>query len=198
MPIRSALGAVIKARRIELGWTQEDLAERISADGEYVRQSEISRIENGRIALPRRERLERIARALDLSLGELLARSGWAGAEPHFVSSNGETNLTNGSRPTGEDIAIGSDDSRAATDQLPHVLDPERPARVVSSGSKTARYDPDALTALRRALATMQAESDRLQHNRTVASAMQQHFRSSIDDVSERAEEDSYLDTAGW
>src|SRR5687767_2142637 len=84
MPVQPALGAVIKARRIELGWTQETLAARISADGEYVRQSEISRIESGKIALPRRERLERIALTLELPLGELLARSGWSGARESF------------------------------------------------------------------------------------------------------------------
>jgi transcriptional regulator with XRE-family HTH domain len=71
------LGQVILARRAELGWTQEQLAERI---GDNVRQSEISRLERDHIGLPRRYRLEQIARALDIPLGELLLRSGWAGA----------------------------------------------------------------------------------------------------------------------
>jgi hypothetical protein len=35
--------------------------------------------------LPRRQRLERIAAALELSLGELLALSGWTGADMHFA-----------------------------------------------------------------------------------------------------------------
>jgi transcriptional regulator with XRE-family HTH domain len=49
--------------------------------GEGVRQAEISRLENDRIVLPRRQRLEQIAAALDVPIGVLLARSGWVGAE---------------------------------------------------------------------------------------------------------------------
>jgi transcriptional regulator with XRE-family HTH domain len=84
MRTESSLGAVIRARRIKLGLTQEQLAERISDHGELVRQSEISRIESGKITLPRRPRLERLAAALGLSLGELLACSGWAAADRVF------------------------------------------------------------------------------------------------------------------
>jgi transcriptional regulator with XRE-family HTH domain len=83
MPTPS-LGASIRQRRKSLGLTQEQLAERISGDGEYLRQSDISRIEHDEITLPRRARLERLAAALDVSLGELLARSGWAQAESWF------------------------------------------------------------------------------------------------------------------
>jgi transcriptional regulator with XRE-family HTH domain len=81
----ASLGVTIRSRRLELGLTQEQLAERISTEAEYVRQSEISRIENGAVGLPRRARLERIAQALDLSLGELLARSGWSDADQHLT-----------------------------------------------------------------------------------------------------------------
>ena len=81
------LGATIRARRLELGWTQEELARRIAGDGEFLGQSDVSRLERGRIGLPRRRRLERIAAVLGLPLGELLACSGWAhadqAAEPH-------------------------------------------------------------------------------------------------------------------
>ena len=77
------LGRFIQRRRIELGLTQEQLAEII---GGGVRQSEISRLEHDRVALPRRQRLEQIANALDVSLGELLARSGWAGADSEFAA----------------------------------------------------------------------------------------------------------------
>lgn len=72
-----SLGQTIRQRRIELGLTQEELAERI---GDGVRQSEVSRLERDRILLPRRERLERIAEAIQMTVGELLAQSGWAGA----------------------------------------------------------------------------------------------------------------------
>jgi transcriptional regulator with XRE-family HTH domain len=72
MPVR--LGNFIRERRQELGLTQEQLAQRI---GDTVRQAEVSRLENNRISLPRRERLAAIAAALEVSLGELLIRTGW-------------------------------------------------------------------------------------------------------------------------
>jgi transcriptional regulator with XRE-family HTH domain len=69
-----SLGTFIRERRQDLGLTQEALADRI---GGSVRQAEISRLEGGHVALPRRERLEAIATALEISIGELLVRSGW-------------------------------------------------------------------------------------------------------------------------
>ncbi len=72
------LGKFIRRRREELGLTQEALAELV---GDGVRQAEISRLENDRIVLPRRQRLEQIADALEVPIGVLLARSGWVGAE---------------------------------------------------------------------------------------------------------------------
>jgi transcriptional regulator with XRE-family HTH domain len=63
---------------MDMDLTQEELAERV---GPGVRQSEISRLERNRVTLPRRQRLEQIARALDIPVGVLLARSGWVGAE---------------------------------------------------------------------------------------------------------------------
>jgi transcriptional regulator with XRE-family HTH domain len=82
-----SLGAAIKARRQQLGWSQEELAQRVAARGDATfRQSDVSRLERGRIGLPHRERLEHIASVLALSVGELLARSGWAGAETAFLS----------------------------------------------------------------------------------------------------------------
>lgn len=78
------LGRFVKRRRIELGLTQEDLAERM---GEGVRQADISRLENDRVTLPRRDRLERLAEALDVPLGVLLARSGWTGADEGMAAT---------------------------------------------------------------------------------------------------------------
>jgi transcriptional regulator with XRE-family HTH domain len=69
-----SLGTFIRQRRVELGLTQEQLAERI---GGVVRQAEVSRLENDRVTLPRRMRMMAIAAALELSLGELLVRTGW-------------------------------------------------------------------------------------------------------------------------
>ncbi len=81
------LGEALRRRRVELGWTQETLAARVADLGGDLRQSDVSRLERGKIGLPRRDRLARIAAALDLSLGELLARSGWAGANDAFDQS---------------------------------------------------------------------------------------------------------------
>ena len=73
----NTLGLMVRQRRLELGWTQEELAQRI---GDGVRQADVSRLERGGVGLPRRERLMSIAAALELTPGELLVRSGWAGA----------------------------------------------------------------------------------------------------------------------
>jgi transcriptional regulator with XRE-family HTH domain len=71
---------MIQSHRRALGLTQEQLADKVHALGDqHIKQSDISRIERGLVGLPRQLRLERIARALDLSVGELLARSGWTG-----------------------------------------------------------------------------------------------------------------------
>ncbi len=75
---QKTLGTFIRERRQDLGLTQEQLAERV---GPSVRQSEISRLEHDGIALPRRSRLEEIAAALDVSIGDLLVTTGWMDEE---------------------------------------------------------------------------------------------------------------------
>lgn len=78
-----ALGTAIRDQRIRLGLTQEGLADRMAGLGdENIRQSDISRIENGLVQLPRFERLTYLTEALELSLGELLVNAGWAQKEP--------------------------------------------------------------------------------------------------------------------
>ncbi len=69
-----SLGEAIRLRRLELGISQEELAERIGPD---VRQSDVSRLERGKILFPRLERLHQIAAALGLSIGTLLIDAGW-------------------------------------------------------------------------------------------------------------------------
>lgn len=69
-----SLGDAIRLRRLELGMSQEELAERIGPD---VRQSDVSRLERGRILFPRHERLNQIAAALGMSIGALLIEAGW-------------------------------------------------------------------------------------------------------------------------
>ncbi len=71
---QKSLGTFIRERRMDLGLTQEQLAFRV---GNGVRQSEISRLEHDGIALPRRSRLEEIAAALEVSIGDLLVTTGW-------------------------------------------------------------------------------------------------------------------------
>lgn len=109
-----SVGEAVRARRLALGWSQEELAARASGAGLEVRQSDISRLERGRVALPRRARLERIAAALDLPLGELLARSGWAGAAVAFAPP-AATAVPSSTQP---DLAA---DAAAATP--PHTAD---------------------------------------------------------------------------
>ena len=70
----NALGTFIRERRFDLGLTQEQLAERV---GPTVRQAEISRLERGQVVMPRRQKMEHIAAALDVTLGDLLHSSGW-------------------------------------------------------------------------------------------------------------------------
>jgi len=85
LEVQRTLGEAIRSRRQELHWSQEDLAKRIADHGDAAfRQSDVSRLERGKVTLPRRERLEHIAAVLGLSLGDLLARSGWSGAVSAF------------------------------------------------------------------------------------------------------------------
>jgi transcriptional regulator with XRE-family HTH domain len=112
MPV--TLGQFIATRRRSLGLSQEDLAERL---GEHVKQSEISRLETDRVILPRRLRLEQLARALDVPLGELLLRSGWVGAEaipdrPDAALAADELRLRN------LQLEAQAERSQAATDRL--------------------------------------------------------------------------------
>jgi transcriptional regulator with XRE-family HTH domain len=71
---RNELGNYLRERRMELGLSQEELAERI---GGSASQAEISRLERGHVMLPRRGRMEALAEALEVTLGSLLVRSGW-------------------------------------------------------------------------------------------------------------------------
>jgi len=75
MAIREqTLGQFIRTNRLAIGLTQEQLANQV---GEGIRQSDISRLEQERVEFPRRERLEAIAAALDVTLGDLLISTGW-------------------------------------------------------------------------------------------------------------------------
>jgi transcriptional regulator with XRE-family HTH domain len=76
---RDSLGAIVRRRRQECGWSQDDLAARMVAAGDWTfRQSDVSRLELDKVALPRRARLTRLATVLELPLGDLLEHSSWA------------------------------------------------------------------------------------------------------------------------
>jgi len=96
-----SLGTVIRTRRLELGLTQEQLAELI---GDGVIQADVSRLELDRIGLPRRPRLKAIAAALGLPIGELLMCSTWASTVPETSETGALVSLvrqhagSNGSR----------------------------------------------------------------------------------------------------
>jgi transcriptional regulator with XRE-family HTH domain len=61
------IGARIRKRRLALGWSLRELEARSGVD-----DAVISRIEHGDIAQPRLDKLNRLARALDLNVAELL------------------------------------------------------------------------------------------------------------------------------
>lgn len=84
-----SLGTAILQRRMELGLTQAALAERVATCGDWgFRQSDISRLERGIVTLPHFTRMRSLAAALELPVGELLAKSGWTGAEGAFPSDD--------------------------------------------------------------------------------------------------------------
>lgn len=71
----------LRALRRARGWTQANLA---AASG--LTRSHISRLEGGDIQLPSRERLLRLAQALDTTPDDLLAAAGYR-AETHDAST---------------------------------------------------------------------------------------------------------------
>lgn len=75
----SSIGEAVRIRRAQLEFTQEDLADKMAELGDAnIRQSDISRIENGQVQLPRFERLHYLAVALDMSVADLLVEAGLA------------------------------------------------------------------------------------------------------------------------
>lgn len=98
-----SLGEAIRLRRLELGMSQEELAEQIGPD---VRQSDVSRLERGKILFPRLERLNQIATALGLSVGSLLIEAGWFTDEEQYRIAHIVKRSTNVS----ESIVIADDE----------------------------------------------------------------------------------------
>jgi len=122
--MQETLGTFIRERRMELGLTQEELAERV---GEGVRQSEISRLEHDRVTLPRRGRMEQIAAALDVSMGDLMVRTGWMDEENRSSLSDDpseQNGLHSGDLPGLNDpVAISAQSLEAAMEALSTTQD---------------------------------------------------------------------------
>ena len=137
--IPCGLDAVIKARRQELGWTQEELADRMAAAGDDTfRQSDVSRLERGKVELPHRQRLGRLAEVLGLSLGELLALSGWAG---------GATMLTIAEPPLARQDAArepAMPDTEITTESMPRAERPKTLPEELSSWSRVRELIAEA------------------------------------------------------
>lgn len=74
MDLRRNLGTTVRQRRVELGLSQVQLADRVGGE---TQQSDISRIERGRLPWPRPQLLQSLAAALDLTVLELITMSGW-------------------------------------------------------------------------------------------------------------------------
>jgi transcriptional regulator with XRE-family HTH domain len=139
--VSQSLGTFIRERRQDLDLTQEALADRI---GGSVRQADVSRLENDRIALPRRERLEAIAAALEVSLGELLLRTGWmqkADGLATALPENGSARHDNG-----EPLSVTHDD-------LASVADLEN---LIEDALRALAQAQDALMTVQRALHLLQ------------------------------------------
>jgi transcriptional regulator with XRE-family HTH domain len=71
--MRSTLGTFIRNRRQQLGLSQLELALRA---GHGTKQEHVSRLESGRVTLPRWERLHALADALGVTPGALLLEAG--------------------------------------------------------------------------------------------------------------------------
>jgi len=139
------LGRVIRQRRIEMGLTQEALAELV---GDGVGQAEISRLERDRVVLPRRARLEQIAQALGLSLGTLLARSGWAGAEDELGAS--PSPAPSPTVTTRADIAAEPDPASTLHEEMALLSDARDRARDVVRRTETMiRESQDTMSRAR-------------------------------------------------
>lgn len=118
--VTPGIGEVIKARRQELGLTQEELADRVCALGSSLRQSDVSRMEHGKVILPRYKRMTCLAAALELPLGALLDHAGWDGAAAlPWAGTAGDAGDADGDSATAERVAVTTTPSPGAADRDP-------------------------------------------------------------------------------
>jgi transcriptional regulator with XRE-family HTH domain len=126
----STLAATIRQRRRELHLSQEALAAQMVARGDITfRQTDVSRLELGKVALPHRRRLAHLAAVLELSLGELLSRSGWGATlesiRPGHLPSAEETGLP-ATPPPGSAVIPAAPSAAQTVDRMPRILTPAR------------------------------------------------------------------------
>ncbi len=74
MDLKQSLGEAVRERRIKLGLSQAELAERMGCG---IQQSDVSRIERGYIPWPRPDLLQALAAALQMHAIELIPLGGW-------------------------------------------------------------------------------------------------------------------------
>ena len=118
MELERNLGSAIRRRRLELGLSQTEVAERLGAE---MQQSDISRIERGRARSPRPQLLMSLARVLDISIVDLMADAGWLRPDErdHYAA------VGTGSRPANASFAKDAE-TQQADPALPLVIVADR------------------------------------------------------------------------
>lgn len=117
MELRRDLGKVVRKRRLALGLSQIQLAERM---GRGIQQSDISRIERGHLPWPRPDLLQALASALELSTLELLVLSRWMSEED--LKSYRPTSAGHEDRP----LAIVAEADKKSGESLMRLLPASR------------------------------------------------------------------------
>jgi transcriptional regulator with XRE-family HTH domain len=123
------LGGLIRAHRLQRGWTQEHLAEIVG-----VRQAQMSGYELGKVHRPDPSVLARLDDAFGLVRGTLLGMAGWKGAKPLIDAA-----------PKAGAIVIED-----ASPELEHLIDivarlePETVQRIAESATVEYRTEVDA------------------------------------------------------
>jgi transcriptional regulator with XRE-family HTH domain len=77
--VSTTLGAFVRARRQEYGWSQSELAERLGWN-----QPDVSWLENDRTSFPQPDRFLALARVLNIEPGALLEHVGYRGSSWRF------------------------------------------------------------------------------------------------------------------
>lgn len=120
-PDRPNLGDIISARRIELGFSQEQVAERVNMSQEWV-----TKVERGRIKRPRIPSLIAIADTLNLNADDLVVAAGYVRS-----SSSAAELVENARREMEAEAQRLSPHLRASFFKV-QELSPERQERVAS------------------------------------------------------------------